>query len=244
MKKTSKILLYLAILAIVMLLGRMANNKAFGQYCIPWIDNSPDQIVMVGIGRYISATGHTSSSLYRHYTMTLTLEYDRLYFIDLSPEIKYEFYSWRVWIDTNMDSLFDDSEMIYKADTTIGRISELFKIEPGGYGKTRMRVMMVKDPASYDIDPCTDDIAGEVEDYDVIFEELTGIKEMETSTNVKVWPNPVTRELNYTGKFIRITDLQGRTMNVNDGNTLDVSGLEAGVYIAYFEGKNIRFIKQ
>ena len=242
MKKTSKILLYLAIIAIVMLLSRMANNKAFGQeYCIPWINNSENQIEMVAMGRYVSVTGITTANLYRHYGMTLTLEYNRLYLVSLAPVIRDEFYSWRVWIDTNIDGVFDESEMIFKADTVYGNIVGQFTLQECSYGNTRMRVMIVDDPSI--IDPCADYISGEVEDYDVIFEELTGIKEMETSTNVKIWPNPVTWELNYTGKFIRITDLQGRTMDVRAGNTLDVSGLEAGIYIAYFEGKNIRFIK-
>jgi len=65
-----------------------------------------------------------------------------------------------------------------------------------------------------------------------------GIEDAQTDFGgVSVWPNPATTTLNIDGVYNRmwLTDISGTTVLTATGDTVDVSGLPRGMYVASFE---------
>ena len=86
-------------------------------------------------------------------------------------------------------------------------------------------------------EPCGDAI-GEVEDYTIAVLAASGVEDAEAGSPFKVFPNPNdgSFEIETNGidvEEIRLLDLSGRTIFVQDGTSLrvNVDGLSSGMYL-------------
>lgn len=80
--------------------------------------------------------------------------------------------------------------------------------------------------------------------YEVLDRSTLSINDTVVSNDFKMYPNPVDTTLNFdlgqqnTINVINILDLNGRLVMTSNTNTIDVSSLQAGLYIASIDSKN------
>jgi hypothetical protein len=156
--------------------------------------------------------------------------------------------AFKAWIDFNRDGDFlDAGENIFSRNLTTATISRGFFTVPSGAtrGLTRMRVQMKH--AAVPFAPCESFAFGETEDYTVrIFDSETLQREASPLSKgqeagaagvLSVYPNPAsgTAQLQFEGKAsVAVFSLDGRLVHQaagENGYALDVSGLEAGLYV-------------
>jgi hypothetical protein len=156
---------------------------------------------------------------------------------------------WRIWVDYNQDGDFEDAgELAFDAGgTSTSAVSGSFTV-PGNasMGNTRMRVSMSYNAAA---SSCESFSYGEVEDYTITIGGLARM--IQTPSNVSLYPNPVTDQLNIAGvegAMVTIADLSGRIVyqNVSNDNvlTLVAANWNSGLYIVTVKkGDNLNNMK-
>ena len=155
----------------------------------------------------------------------------------------------RAWIDFNddyeftLDELIIDNVLIPNTGTT-----EVEAVIPAdaNLGPHQMRFKANWNAAVPD-DPCLDTNYGEVEDYIITIVESLSINENQID-DLRIFPNPVDGDYvnifsSLNGdKYVELFDVNGRKVLSTSisGNTLDISGLERGFYLATvtIEGKS------
>jgi chitodextrinase len=174
--------------------------------------------------------------------------------------------AYSLWIDLNQDGDFEDNgELIFSKPKTKAKfVSESFLIPTtASIGTTRMRVSMKNNsiPKSCEIFSY-----GEVEDYTVNITGSTAKPESnneetnlsatensskDTKSSFKLYPNPVKGDLlnvsnteNYS--TFKIFNLLGQVLEKNliENNTINISSLNAGVYLIEFTNDSSRITRQ
>lgn len=177
------------------------------EVCVPANNIALDWIESVNCEAINNESGQNQG--YADFTQMQTeLQRDAAYSINLEPgftfgnSTKY----WKVWIDLNNDGEFKGKfELVVDAKSN-NSITKEFAVPPvGEIGVTRMRVVMSNAP---DLEPCSADFSGEVEDYTVdilplanfvkhIEEELSTSKAIEIPQPIiTLYPNPSSNFIN------------------------------------------------
>ena len=126
-----------------------------------------------------------------------------------------------IWADWNIDGDFEDEdEQVYKSGP-LGITTYTTSITPPAHAKpglTRLRIRLHDTAFGSNATPCGNANLGEVEDYTIdVKEETVGVKQVEGSRTIIVYPNPMSEELtleypdNQTSTPFRITDVLGQT---------------------------------
>ena len=126
-----------------------------------------------------------------------------------------------IWADWNIDGDFEDEdEQVYKSGP-LGITTYTTSITPPAHAKpglTRLRIRLHDTAFGPNATPCGNANLGEVEDYTIdVKEETVGVKQVEGSRTIIVYPNPMSEELtleypdNQTSTPFRITDVLGQT---------------------------------
>jgi trimeric autotransporter adhesin len=221
-------------------------------YCLSYgAVNSAEYIQSVKAGTYLNNSGTNSGyGDFTSQTISLSRTGNTL---TITPgwtgRTRSEAY--RVWIDYNGDSDFDDAgELVFsQAKTSASSVTGSFAIPSGVTAKTtRMRVSMKFN--NYP-SPCETNFNGEVEDYlvDIPSADNAGgeisVKSATTGTEIpgtglqefKVYPNPANERLNmvfngYEPTSVRIFNSTGQLVTTRKvENSIDISKLTDGLYI-------------
>jgi PKD repeat protein/C1A family cysteine protease len=163
-------------------------------YCEPMnISTTGDFIKGVSLGSI--STSNTPSSGYRLNSGPYNLTAGTSYAVTLTPATTSNRNFWRIWLDVNGDSDFDDSgETLLAVNNKKGAFTANITIPASLSLTTRLRISMRtgSSPA-----PCDDSFSGEVEDYVVtIGAGLLAIKNasLEFAENgtasIRLYPNP------------------------------------------------------
>lgn len=154
-----------------------------------------------------------------------------------------------IWIDYNQDGQFSNTECI-SIDTlqSISSSSAVFTVPSGiPIGTTRMRVRSGRPqfPPFYSPNyACTLFYIGETEDFFVSIDFPTKFPEISEETQLKIWPNPASKELkishqNAIGNMqVKLFNLAGQAIfeeiiiqNANHKESaIDVSHIDKGIY--------------
>ena len=168
--------------------------------------------------------------------------------------------AYNVWIDYNQDGDFNDSgEQVYsRSRTTSSSISGSFAIPASALsGATRMRVSMKYNANATSCETFT---YGEVEDYTVVIGGGSRTITVADTAELGLAPNPAvsatTVSFNVTGGAqdisLSIYDAMGRSVHQQvisqvtgaHAETVDVSGLDNGLYHVVIRGKDINQTKK
>ncbi len=174
----------------------------------------------------------------------------------------------KAWIDYNNNSIFETSELIMSVPQgSVGNgfavvKQNTFSVQGGVFaGLTRMRVSLGWHYANwgsliFKLDSCHtalagDGSAGETEDYDVNIINITGVSEINSSSDIKFYPNPVSDVANFElpktilaeEAEITIYNLTGQKISsyknlINQNQQIDISKLESGIYFFNITNKN------
>ncbi len=147
-------------------------NVVPNTYCIPTYTtgtSSGDYITLVQLGTINNATGASASPYYIYYSnLSTILVTNNIYTITLSPGTYSNGNYITVWIDYNQNKLFETTEKLGTINIpptpATGTIN--FTVPSSALnGTARMRVREVYNQNS--IDPCSNYVYGETEDYNV-----------------------------------------------------------------------------
>lgn len=148
-------------------------------YCsIQGFSTAAEYINGVLIGSYSSFNGDNGG--YGDFTgETIELISGEEIFFSLSPGFPFLEYeeAWRIWIDLDHSGTFEESEVIFQTDQPqTGIVTGAFTLpETTIPGPTRMRIAMsYVDNTSSSLQPCVSFPFGEVEDYCVQINQLSG----------------------------------------------------------------------
>ena len=189
------------------------------------IDNSDSGCSTDGYGIFPDLTTDLEQGV--TYPVTVTTGYSNQYI--------------RAWVDFNddydytLDELIIDNVLIPNTGTT--EIEAVIPAE-ANLGQHSMRFKANWNAAVPD-DPCEITSYGEVEDYFVTIVESLSTNENQID-DLRIFPNPVDGDYvnifsSLNGeKYVELFDLNGRKiLSISiSGNTLDISGLERGFYVA------------
>jgi hypothetical protein len=147
---------------------------------------------------------------------------------------------WRIWIDFNGDSDFDDAgEQVFVANNKKNEVSGTIDIPTGVSGLTRMRISMKGGSSP---GPCEVFTYGEVEDYTANF--MITKKESSSRTNNRdlvIFPNPnhgsfqvkIEKDI-HPGAQLKVYDMKGMLLHDMPVShsliQLDLSELPVGFY--------------
>ena len=138
------------------------------EYCSTSASSNFEWIESISIGNFNNETGNDDG--YGNYTdQIITLHKGDQHHTILEPGFSTNSYleNWKIWIDTNHDFVYDNSEIIYQA-TSDSIIHDYFVLPANTpTGSTNMRIGMKWDGQETDLQSCDTDIYGEVEDYRV-----------------------------------------------------------------------------
>jgi Zn-dependent metalloprotease len=222
-------------------------------YCISKGENTLEEYIdYVAIGGVYNATGADGG--YGNYTNMRPVLLYGFNTITLSPGFTCSSHPehWKVWIDFNKNSVFENSEKVVAVTTTSGAdFSYVFSVPATALaGNTRMRVAMKSRGMP---NTCETFLYGEVEDYTVNIEEESSPRSMIYSTeergnyDFKIYPNPTQNGIHiamedYENTSYRILNALGQ--EVQNGRVIQeeisVNGLSSGIY--FFEINNNRII--
>ena len=223
-------------------------------------------IQRVQIGGIDNSTGASAGGYSDYTNLSTTLGSSNS--ITITPEWTGSIYAeaYSVWVDFNRDGDFGDAgeQVFTRSPTTATSITGNFSVPAGAsQGATRMRVSM-----KYNGVPgaCESFTYGEVEDYTVVIgstaqgfggddASLSNYSQIAGTFDFTIFPNPVTGgqlSINLKGEDAEsytVYNMVGQTvMKGTFSNTLDVSRLNAGVYIIEIaignETHNKRFVKK
>ena len=194
---------------------------------------SDEWIKQVSIGSFTNAS--TASSYTYFSGNTISLSAGSSYPITLTPgftSLSYAEY-WRIWIDYNNDSDFDDAgELVYDAGATSTTAKTgTLNISATATGTRRMRVSMKYNAAST---PCEGFTYGEVEDYPVSFAPLVPDTEAPTApvlsspsnteTTISLSWTAATDNVGVTGYDVYVNSTKNNASNIT-ALTYTISGL-------------------
>jgi serine protease len=231
------------------------------EYCEVTGVGADEWIAHVEFNTIDNATGTDNG--YGDYTdITTALAAGGSYEVTLTPGYAGFAYTeyFKVWIDFNGDGDFDDAdELAFDAgsssvDPVTGTINVPNTV---AFGSVRMRVGMDYVGAfggGSPPDACGELEFGESEDYCINLQETVGLNPV-PAPEVLIYPNPANDMLNVQlsldGVLASLIDSRGRvvqTQMINGNGTMDISSLDAGVYLMTLKGDGIqhqqRIIKQ
>ena len=235
-------------------------------YCTSMgLDATHEWIDLVFLGSLLNSTP-LSDGGYGDYTfLSADLLPGSTYNITLSAEMDVPMYTenWKVWIDFNRNGLFSDpgEEVVSYSSNQIGWETSTFQVPANAVpGVTRMRVSM-KDGSPVQT-PCEIFSLGEVEDYSININSITGIspEANKQQNSLSVYPNPATNLLivnsgTSTGTVsYEIMDLTGRTVFADPfapaGKiSIDIQNLNSGIYFVKMKNESgtssvVKWMKQ
>ncbi|MBM3443331.1 MAG: hypothetical protein FJX89_11610, partial [Bacteroidetes bacterium] len=209
----------------------------FGQICYcssKGLSQADEWMAGVSIGNF---TNNSAASPYTFFsTKTVTLTPSLSHNLTLTPGYTATAYAlyWRIWIDYNKDSDFDDAgELVYDAGSAAPGIrSGSFTVPSTATGSTRMRVSMKYNAAPT---PCEAFSHGEVEDYPVAFEALPPpdtqaptapalTSPAKTFTSISLSWTASTDNVGVSGYDVYVNNVKHNAANLT-GTTYMVSGL-------------------
>lgn len=161
--------------------------------------------------------------------------------INFEANIEGEESGFRIWVDWNMDGVFDPVEEITYESSNYASLHTGFITVPDNaqIGNTRMRIVSNTMSTTGDVDPCETAFEfGEFEDYSFNVERLVGVGDM-NAKNLILFPNPSNYEWNLNAsnliENVTVFNLLGQslaTINFNSNEvSIDASKLPVGTYI-------------
>jgi len=166
----------------------------------------------------------------------------------ISVEVGYGWYeqSLSMWIDFNENFIFEEDEFFFIGEGTNTTINSEITIPtdilPGKY-RMRLRLATVAENlATWDKACDVSQFYGETEDYSILItEESMSTAEINKNT-ISVYPNPVQDFLNIQTnsnvKSVVIANLEGKVVINSTQSKINMSHLNAGIYIARIELEN------
>ncbi len=227
-------------------------------YCPSMGENTSDEYIdEVEIGGYSNQSGNDGG--YALFEDTeLELVPGETYEVNLSPGFTGSNFNefFRVWIDLNQDGEFTNDEvMMSSEDASAQPVSDSISIPQDALpGSTRLRVVMKwmgfgsSEPAA-----CATVVYGETEDYCItIADSVVTSTTNQNFTRFAVYPNPGNGIFHFdydliSGKgnnnvILRVFDISGKqvrqTLFNGPRNTLDIQGLEDGMYFYHMAAAN------
>jgi bacillolysin len=219
---------------------------AYGQvcYCISKGNSQADEWVAgVTIGAF---TNTSTASPYTFFsTKTVTLTPGLSHSVTLVPGYTATAFPeyWRIWVDLNRDSDFDDAgELVFDAGTAVGGTrTGSFTIPASATGSTRMRVSMKYNVAPT---PCEAFSYGEVEDYPVTFAAAPPPDTQAPTAPVLSSPSKTTNSISLSwtastdnvgvaGYDVYVNNVKNNTSNLT-GTTYVVTGLASNTAYSLF----------
>jgi hypothetical protein len=211
-------------------------------YCTSVGNATTEWISTVTLGTNSKTSGSSATIGYENFSSTeFAIEAGKTYPISLLPGFTNSTYeNWAVWIDYNGDKGFDEpGELVFSKSRSDTVVSGTIVIPAGLSITTRMRVSM---SSSMVPGRCSMLPAGEVEDYTLIINSLNHVDiPSDLSSQVVIWPNPVSRQLNIqVGEFsdqteLAIFSLDGKQIHKDrltaNLSTIDVSKWDCGIYL-------------
>lgn len=170
----------------------------------------------------------------------------------------------RVWIDLDIDGIFQDDELLMDEPFASARMSKNILV-PGDAlpGLSRMRVSYAHTIAggvTYDACSTSNDlILGEVEDYCIQLSETTNTDDNFNTQDVVAFPNPFKETVRLNGNLpldknydLKVLNVMGEVISVINDHSLekeiDLSFIPNGVYFIQIEDEDIsyqvRLVKQ
>ncbi|MBP9161186.1 MAG: GEVED domain-containing protein [Flavobacteriales bacterium] len=156
-----------------------------------------------------------------------------------------------IWIDFNDNEVFEPGEKMGENHSIIDPFELVHitftvpQLAPLGPHRLRARDIYDSNDSTLgpgaNMDPCTDYVFGETEDYTIVVESTVGVKE-ELGPTFTVAPNPSNGDFIIRGNMsgnttLELLDLSGRTvyaeqaMMIGSGHTVSLAGkLAAGTY--------------
>src|SRR5690554_6755182 len=161
----------------------------------------------------------------------------------------------RIWLDSNQDGIFDNSELIYDQVTASSTIlNDVLTIPFSALiGSTRMRVQMAYQGSTTTSLPgvCGDYTSGETEDFCVQLEKDSGLNKEPVENTFKVYPNP-SRDIIYidktTDKIEKIIIFNSNGQRIDEvelytnSTLLKVSDWNSGVYFFHVLNENGEYL--
>ena len=234
-----------------------ATNIVLYDYCIPnMINSSSNYIKSVMVGNVINNA--SAGNGYSLTQISSLLKSGQSYSTTLVPSGSSTRNSWKIWIDFNNDSDFDDfDETVLSLNNKRGTVDASIVIPSYVSGSLRMRILMKAGNAS---SPCDDGFDGEVEDYQISIapggpqQSMVSSNLSEFATGIQVFPNPVEEILTLrvdnfdSGDYYTFFNSNGEivTSDVIAGplTDIDLSGVASGVYfMAIINKENVRYEK-
>lgn len=208
-----------------------------GAYCASHSNsNAVEYITQVSIGSLSNPSG---ASTYSDFTgMSVSLAPGSTNSVSLTPHTTSQRNFWRIWIDFNGDSDFDDSgEQVFAVNNKKGVATGSFTIPSDESGQTRMRVTMKTGASPTSCEVFQD---GEVEDYTVSFTSGPAAVAKSSVLILEVYPNPASGLLNvvvknHTGMVnIKLYNALGQIIDdfniSSDRARIDLSSFPDGIY--------------
>ena len=218
------------------------------EYCSSQGNNSSyEWIDVAGLNDMYNESGNDGG--YEDYTnLIANVSTGSNYTVSMSAGFRNRNYTefWKIWIDYNINGVFDSEELVANGSTTDGAIytSSIDIPSTATIGQTRMRVSMKWDDEQT---ACESFSYGEVEDYTVnitakavpLVRTLSG-KSLgnDIASNIKVFPNPANDELNVEIPFdnaqVRIINSIGiivKEVILSNEKVINISDLANGLYI-------------
>ncbi|MCY1721407.1 GEVED domain-containing protein [Prolixibacteraceae bacterium Z1-6] len=225
------------------------------EYCTSYsLSGSKEWIAGVLFGTINNSSGATTYSDFTAQTTTLSVGESAA--INLSPGFSKNALReyWKVWIDFNHDSDFEDAgEEVFAAPNVKGDVSGNIVVPANAIpGTTRMRVAM---KAAAFSTPCEIFDRGEVEDYSLIIEGTKSIQLDVAETDVigvmRVYPNPAQEGINVeTGVeqsvSVMVFDIAGNLLlaaPIEKTGYIDLSAFAEGTYLVKCMQQTKRIIK-
>lgn len=220
-------------------------------FCPSFGNSTLEHISTVGVGELLNESGNNGG--YADFTgLVAEVKNTDPVAVVLIPgfggETEYK-ENWRIWVDFNQNQLFEEAELVFEEGGNPGLVFGAFSIPDTIYeGKFGLRVSMRYGAFP---EPCGNIGWGEVEDYTLAVTKgealMPGLASERSGTGTAgvsagsfgLFPNPAEDVLNFDWADLQPVAIQlvgqtGQTLRQFSGdnvpNTLDVSGLPAGLY--------------
>lgn len=220
---------------------------ACGPYCAAWALNTFTFFEKISRVAFAGIDRSSSSGVGYESFLQDTAHVVRGGSYPITVELSHGYYGDQVlaWIDFNGDEVFQAEEQVLASELSAGPYTGTVTIPAdAAIGNTRMRLRMhdAGHPDWANAAPCGMADYGQVEDYTVLIDVGTGLKDPAQS-RFSVRPNPTTGHLSISftptarPTHVLLTDATGRTVlneSVATGNgpvLMDLGGMERGLYL-------------
>ncbi|WP_063850769.1 GEVED domain-containing protein [Flammeovirga sp. SJP92] len=217
-------------------------------YCSSYGNSTSYEFIdEVGIDGVYNFSGNDNGyGNYTSVTFNLTKGNTHTLFVDPNTSDRERFV---IWIDYNQDGIFDTNteEIAYKS--TRRSFTSNFTVPTSALnGTTRMRVSMQYANDGYP-NPCDVISYGEVEDYTVSINGSSSQRTQNFTTlapNNALYPNPtegiISIHSNAENIALKVVDMLGNTLIKVQTNSVDLSSLNAGIYMIQVEEDGVKSI--